>query len=130
MADLAPSVLVSGSTMGSRRDPSASIALGLLVFPALWFVRLGMPEPEPELFLKLLGDSFLALVVGYASGLRRLHRGDDVRNIVWVSITSNGSSFLILLMCGIAGAWRGWGIVAQPCMWASIQWPLHRSRCC
>ncbi len=89
----------------------------LLAFPASWFVWVGMSEPKPVLFLRLLGAAFLALVVGYASGLRRLGRGDDVRDIVWVGITSNGSAFLILLLSGVAGAWEGWGIWAQVYMW-------------
>jgi hypothetical protein len=92
----------------------------LVAFPASWFVRLGMPEPKPVLFLRLLGAAYLALVVGYISGLRRLGRGDEVRDIVWVGITSNGSAFLILLLFGIAGAWRGWGILARIYMSVSV----------
>jgi hypothetical protein len=94
-------------------------SLPLLAFPASWFVRLGMPEPRPILFLRLLGAAYLALVVGYISGLRRFGRGDDVRNIVWVGITSNGLASLILLLSGIAGAWKEWGILARSYMWFS-----------
>jgi hypothetical protein len=95
-------------------------ALPLLTLKTSWFVRLGMPEPKPVLFLRLLGAAYLALVVGYIGGLRRLARGDEVQDIVWVGITSNGTAFLILLLFGIAGAWTGWGILARIYMWVSV----------
>ena len=95
-------------------------SLPLLLFPTSLFVWIGMPEPKPMLFLRLLGAAYLALVVGYMSGLRRLRRGDEVQDIVWVGITSNGSAFLILLLYGIAGTWKGWGILAQIYMWVSV----------
>ena len=90
-----------------------------LAFPAAWFIWVGMPEPNPMLLLQLYGAATLALVVGYLSGLRRLGRGDDIRNIVWVGITSNGSASLILFLYGIVGTWEGWGILAQIYMWIS-----------
>ena len=95
-------------------------SLPLLALPTSWFVRLGMPEPRPVLFLRLLGAAYLALVVGYISGLRKLGRGEDVQDIVWVGITSNGAASLILLLFGIAGTWNGWGIWARIYMWASV----------
>jgi hypothetical protein len=95
-------------------------ALPLLTFPTSWLVRMGMPEPKPMLFLRLLGAAYLALVVGYISGLRRLGRGDEVQDVVWVGITSNGSAFLILLLFGIAGAWKEWRILARIYMWVSV----------
>jgi hypothetical protein len=78
-----------------------------------------MPEPKPMLFLRLLGAAFLALVVGYISGLLGLSRGDDVRDIVWVGITSNGLASLILCFSGFKGAWKEWGILARIYMWVS-----------
>jgi hypothetical protein len=71
------------------------------------------------LFLRLLGAAFLALVVGYTSGLRRLGRGEDVRNVVWIGITSNGLASSILLLSGMTGGWNEWGILAQSYMWVS-----------
>jgi hypothetical protein len=94
-------------------------SLPLLAFPTSWFVCMGMPEPRPILFLRLLGAAYLALVVGYISGLCRLGRGDEVQDIVWVGITSNGSAFLILLLFGTTGAWKEWGILARSYMWIS-----------
>ena len=94
-------------------------SLPLLTFPTSWFVRMGMPEPRPVLFLRLLGAAYLALVVGYIGGLFRLARGDEVQDIVWVGITSNGSAFLILLLFGTAGAWKEWGPLARNYMWIS-----------
>jgi hypothetical protein len=93
--------------------------LPLLTFRASWFVRIGMPEPKPMVFLRLLGAAFLALVVGYSTGLHKLSRGEDVRDIVWVGITSNGSAALILLLSGITGGWKEWGILARSYMWLS-----------
>jgi hypothetical protein len=90
-----------------------------LALPASWFVWVGMPEPKPMLLLRLYGAASLALVVGYISGLRRLGRGDDIRNIVWVGVTSNGSASLILFLSGIAGAWEEWGMLARIYMWSS-----------
>jgi hypothetical protein len=94
-------------------------ALPLFALPASWFVWIGMPEPRPMLFLRLLGAAYLALVVGYTSGLRRLGRGEDVRNVVWVGITSNGLASSILLLSGMTGGWNEWGIVARSYMWVS-----------
>ncbi len=94
--------------------------LPLLAFPASWFAWMGMPEPQPVLFLRLLGAAFFALVVGYVLGLRELNRGNDVRNVVWVGIVSNGSAFLILLSAGANGAWEEWGILAWLSMWGSV----------
>jgi hypothetical protein len=94
-------------------------SLPLLAFPASWFVRIGMPEPRPMLFLRLLGAAFLALVVGYVSGILGLSRGDDVRDIVWVGITSNGLASLILFFFGFTGAWKEWKRLARIFMWGS-----------
>jgi hypothetical protein len=93
--------------------------LPCLAFPASWFVWAGMPEPEPMLLLQLYGAASFALVVGYASGLRRLRRGDDIRNIVWVGITSNGLASLILILSSIAGVWEEWDTLARIYMWSS-----------
>jgi hypothetical protein len=94
-------------------------SLPLVAFPASWFVRIGMPEPRPMLFLRLLGAAFLALVVGYVSGILGLSRGDDVRDIVWVGITSNGLASLILFFFGFTGAWKEWKRLARIFMWGS-----------
>ena len=91
----------------------------LLTFPTDWFVRVGMPEPRPMLFVRILGAAFLALDVCYITGLRRLSQGDNVRDIVWVGITSNGLASLILLLSGMAGEWKEWGILARIYMWSS-----------
>src|SRR5215204_1033101 len=111
------------ASIGSERQDTLYIVFlvpALLTFPRSLFVWIGMPEPKPMLFLRLLGAAYFALVVGYISGLFRLGRGDEVQDIVWVGITSNGSAFLILLLYGIAGTWKGWGILAQIYMWVSV----------
>jgi len=70
-------------------------------------------------FVRLLGAAYAALVVGYVGGLIRLLRGEDIRNTVWVGLTSNGLACLILLLFGITGAWEDWGIWARIYMWSS-----------
>ena len=42
----------------------------LLFYPATWLHWLGFPVPEPQIFLRLLGMAYTALVVGYCFGLR------------------------------------------------------------
>jgi hypothetical protein len=70
-------------------------------------------------FLRLLGAAFLALVVGYLSGILGLSRGDDIRDIIWVGITSNGLASLILFYFGFTGAWKEWRRLARIYMWGS-----------
>ena len=94
-------------------------ALPLSLFPASWFVRMGMPEPRPLLFFRLLGAAYSALVVEYGLGLRRLSQGAAARDTIWVGVASNGSASLILLLCGVAGRWKGWGKWARMYMWGS-----------
>jgi hypothetical protein len=93
--------------------------LPLLTFPAPWFQALGMPEPRPLVFARLLGAAFLALLVGYLFGLHALKHGRPVRQTVWVGIVSNGSASLILFAFGLTGAWGDWGGVARAVMWLS-----------
>lgn len=83
------------------------------------FAYLGMPEPKPILFTRLLGAAFLALLVGYALGLRDLYRGKMPVNTMLVGIVSNGLACVLLIYFGLQGAWNGWGAVARYCMWGS-----------
>jgi hypothetical protein len=94
-------------------------SLPLLTFPASWFAWMGMPEPKPMLLLRLLGAAFLALVVGYMSGILGLGRGEDVRDIIWMGITSNSLASLILFFFGFTGAWKEWRRLARIFMWGS-----------
>lgn len=89
----------------------------LLFFPVEWFLALGFPCPEPLLFLRLLGVSYLSLSLGYAFGLRVTLRGEYPGSTVWVGILSNGGSFAVLLVAGLASDWKSWGTAAQAAMW-------------
>jgi len=92
----------------------------LLLFPAEWLRRLGFPVPEPQLFLRLLGMAYTALVVGYCFGLKASNRGEYPAGVVWVGIVSNGGAFMLLAIAAVLGAWAAWGTIAQTIMWGSL----------
>jgi hypothetical protein len=91
----------------------------LLFLSRSQFENLGVPEPKPILFTRLLGAAFLALLVGYALGLRDLRRGKMPVNTILVGIVSNGLACALLLYFGSQGMWSAWGEVARFCMWLS-----------
>ena len=92
----------------------------LLLFPASVLTSLGFPVPEPQVFLRLLGTAYVALVVGYAFALRAISRDEYPASAVWVGIVSNGGAFLILIVAAYFGAWASWGALARLFMWASL----------
>lgn len=92
----------------------------LLLFPASLLETLGFPVPEPQLFLRLLGMAYTALVVGYTFGLRASQRGEYPNNVVWVGIVSNGGAAGILAVAAAMGGWASWGAFAQLVMWGSL----------
>lgn len=81
---------------------------------------LGFSVPQPILFLRLLGMAYLALIVGYAFGLKEAKRGIYPAHAVWVGIVSNGGAALILSFAALSGAWASWGVIAQVMMWGSL----------
>jgi len=91
----------------------------LLFLSGTQFEKLGVPEPHPLLFTRLLGAAFLALLLGYALGLRDLYRGEIPVNTMLVGIVSNGLACVILVYFGFQGTWSTWGNVAGYCMWGS-----------
>ena len=92
----------------------------LLTFPAQWFVFLGFPAPQPEVFVRLLGTAYSALVVGYVIGYRKEQAGIYPSEAVWVGIASNGGATVVLIVCAFLGAWSAWGPLAQAYMWLSL----------
>lgn len=94
-------------------------AAPLLFFPRSVFRRIGFPEPEPMLFVRLLGAAFLALLVGYARGLGIANGGGYPANTVLVGLVSNGLACAILVLHGLTGAYAGWGRPARVFMWVS-----------
>jgi Na+-driven multidrug efflux pump len=91
----------------------------LLFLSKSQFEYLGMPEPKPLLFTRLLGAAFIALLVGYALGLRDLHRGKTPVNTMLVGIVSNGLACVLLVYFGIHNTWSEWAAVARYSMWGS-----------
>lgn len=93
--------------------------LPLLFFPSSWFVALGVPAPEPLLFVRLLGAAYLALLVGYYFGLQGLKQGEIPVAVIHMGITSNGLATILLVFFGATGAWQHWAMGAQVFMWLS-----------
>lgn len=99
----------------------------LLFFPPSWFVALGVPAPEPLMFVRLLGAAYMALLVGYYMGLKSVGNGGDPAAVIYMGITSNGLAGLLLVSFGATGAWASWGAAAQVFMWLSATGALALS---
>ncbi len=91
----------------------------LLAFPSSWFVALGIPAPEPLIFVRLLGAAYLALLVGYYMGMRGMGQGESPAQVIHMGIASNGLACLLLVVFGTSGAWPSWGTGAQIFLWLS-----------
>jgi hypothetical protein len=91
----------------------------LLAFPSSWFVALGIPEPEPLIFVRMLGAAYLALLVGYYMGMRGMARGESPAQAIHMGIASNGLACLLLVVFCTTGAGSSWGTGAQIFMWLS-----------
>ncbi len=94
-------------------------ALPMLLAPSALFALLGMPVPDPLLFLRMLGIAFLALLVVYIDGFRKARRGEFPFVTVLAGIVSNGGISALLLYSGVTGLWSQWGCAAQVFMWGS-----------
>jgi hypothetical protein len=92
----------------------------LLMFPTTLLEALGFPEPEPVIFLRLLGVAYAALLVGYWRGWRRACAGEYPVDTVWVGIVSNGGATLLLSISAALGSWSEWGAFASLYMWLSL----------
>jgi ABC-type Mn2+/Zn2+ transport system permease subunit len=97
-------------------------AAALLLAPSQAARWLGFPEPEPELWARLLGAAFTALLVGYCVAFRDNMRGgrEDVSiTTLWVGSVSNGLGGMVLLKSW--PEWRDWGgALAQASLWVSM----------
>ena len=91
----------------------------LLFFPASLFVRIGIPEPQPIIFIRLLGAAYIALTLCYILGFNALNQGQNIQDVVWVGIISNGLASIILFIAGNIGTWTEWSNIAQFYMWGS-----------
>ena len=92
----------------------------LLLLPSSLLSRIGFPLPEPQLFLRLLGVAYWALLAGYVFGLRVSLQGGYPAEAIWVGIISNGGAFILLTAGAIRGIWSSWGVLAQVVMWGSV----------
>lgn len=95
-------------------------AVPALLAPRCVFERLGFPDTCPDLFVRLLGAAYLALLVGYLLALRTLLHGVYPAATVWVGIVSNGAACTILALAAVRGTWRTWGLPARMLMWGSL----------
>lgn len=81
---------------------------------------MGLPVPEPMIFIRLLGAAYLALTVTYSVGLIEIKRGGPATQAIWTGIISNGLACAILTFYGFTGAWSTWGMQGQLIMWSSV----------
>lgn len=95
-------------------------AVPALAAPRWVFERLGFPERYPDLFIRLLGAAYLALLVGYLLAVQELCKGIYPAATVWVGIVSNGLACTILAVAAIRRSWLTWGLPARALMWASL----------
>lgn len=91
----------------------------LLAFPTSWLVALGIPAPEPLVFVRLLGAAYVALLVGYYMAIKGLEKGENPEQAIYMGIASNGLACVLLAYFGITGSWSSWGVGAQVFMWIS-----------
>lgn len=94
-------------------------AIPSLVLPESFIVSLGIPVNESIIYVRLLGAAYLALLVGYVAGVKRVKTGKDVEHIIWAGIVSNGLASLLLFLYGVLGSYTEWLPLGQLYMWLS-----------
>lgn len=92
----------------------------LILLPEAVLEALGFPRQESYLFVRLLGWAYLALCVGYGSGLRAALAKRRAPGPTWMGIISNAGACVLLAYFGLAGTWYHWGAALQALLWASI----------
>ena len=92
----------------------------LLLLPVSVLQALGFVVPEPQIFLRLLGMAYAALIVGYGFGLRDSLRGTYPGSVVWMGIVSNGGAAMLTGIAAAQNTWGAWGLFAQCLMWGSL----------
>ncbi len=86
------------------------------------FNYLGIPFPEPAIFMRLLGMAYFTLIFVYYNGykLLKIRRNAAASEIaISAGIVSNGLAFIVLFYSGTSGAWNSWEIIGQIYMWVS-----------
>jgi len=94
--------------------------LPLLFAPKYLFEWVGVPFPEPEIFNRLLGGTYAALIVAYYHGLIEARSGGLATVTIRIGIISNGVAAIILGRFGLNGAWINWSFPAKIYMWVSF----------
>jgi hypothetical protein len=96
-------------------------SLPLVILRPSFFMMVGFPDPkELIIFIRLLGAAYFSLVIGYILGYLDLGRGESIDNTVIVGIVSNLLACIILLINGVLGKWKNWGMLAKIYMWGSV----------
>jgi len=97
-------------------------AAPLLFAPPDLFIIFGIPEPQPIIFIRLLGAAYFSLIFVYVYGYRLLKaRRNPLSAELSIStgIVSNGLAFIVLFYLGISGSWKNWSLIGQVYMWGS-----------
>ncbi len=71
-------------------------AMPFLFLPKDLFVHFIGFSPEPLFLVRLLGWSYLALVVGYTYGLKQANEGVAPWGVIYMGLVSNGGAALIV----------------------------------
>jgi hypothetical protein len=88
-------------------------AIPLLIFPKSIFEWIGIPFPEPAIFLRLLGVSYIALCIGYGWGMVLLNRGENPFGILLMGMVSNGFACILIIFFGITGTYKDWSLLGK-----------------
>lgn len=82
--------------------------VGMPLFCSMsWLQQLGAPNlRSAELFIRLLGMAYAALLTSYTLGYLELRRGRYPAAMVWTGIVSNGWAFLVSL--AHHSTWSAW----------------------
>lgn len=95
-------------------------SIPLLLGSKSLFQWIGVPFPQPEVFVRLLGAAYAALVVAYYDGLIEARTTGSAVTTVRMGLVSNGLAAFILGFYGVGGAWANWPPLAQAYMWISF----------
>ncbi len=97
-------------------------AIPLLFGTPELFAFIGIPFPEPSIFLRLLGMAYFTLIFVYYNGYKLLkQRRTAAASEIAISagIVSNGLAFIVLFFAGTSGTWNNWGTLGEIYMWVS-----------
>lgn len=88
----------------------------MLFTPAWMMEALGFPRMETTVFIRLLGLSTTALLVGYYGGIEQARRGEWPGAVLRMGLVSNASQGACIMFAAAAGAFASWGLPARALM--------------